>query len=300
MAESLFGSNWVLLFAFHFLFGWVLVGWDRWVPCSWVRVVFCLIAFGTCCLMRSWSLWVVRPTYRLSQWHTCSWITVLLWLAGSTSFLAAGSMHWLEKIKRGDTAPYQFFTALLTWCSNCWEVEPIHGALRYTGHFSGPKGLAVENCAILLDMCLSTISSGYPLSSKIFLIKSISCLSLFFVHIISALCTSVAIRFVFRLRGLKDSQRIYWPEKLGFRYTLVSKLSSVLSTRMSINGSLPSCSFSKLILTARCRRSSVTRKSSTPPSCLKMAKVCCCCCSTGLLPRDGSLLCPKRTQENHP
>ena len=27
---------------------------------------------------------------------------------------------------------------------------------------------------------------------------------------------------------------------------------------------------------------------------------CCCCCFTGLLPRDGSLLCPKRTQENHP
>ena len=24
---------------------------------------------------------------------------------GSTSFLVAGSMHWLEKIKRGDTAP---------------------------------------------------------------------------------------------------------------------------------------------------------------------------------------------------
>ena len=24
------------------------------------------------------------------------------------------------------------------------------------------------------------------------------------------------------------------------------------------------------------------------------------CCFTGLLPRDGSLLCPKRTQENHP
>ena len=47
-------------------------------------------------------------------------------------------------------------------------------ALRLTGRFSGPKGLAVENRVIFLDMCWSTISSGYPLSSKIFLIKSIS------------------------------------------------------------------------------------------------------------------------------
>ena len=29
-------------------------------------------------------------------------------------------------------------------------------------------------------------------------------------------------------------------------------------------------------------------------------RCCCCCCFTGLLPRDGSLLCPKRSQENHP
>ena len=60
----------------------------------------------------------------------------------------------------------------------------------------------------------------------------------------------MAIRFVFRLRGLKDSQRMYRPEKVGFRYTLVSKPSSVLSTRMSRDGSLPSCSFSKVNLRA--------------------------------------------------
>ena len=40
---------------------------------------------------------------------------------------------------------------------------------------------------------------------------------------------------------------------------------------MSRNGSLPSCSFSKVNLRAGCRRLSVTRKSSTSPSCLKMA-----------------------------
>ena len=123
-------------------------------------------------------------TYRLSQWHAYSSITTLVWLAGSAFFLAAGSVHCLKKIKRGDTAPYQFCTELLIWCSNCWEADPIHGAQRYTGHFSSPKGLAIENCAIFLDMSLSTISSGCPLSSKIFLIKSISCLSLFFVLII--------------------------------------------------------------------------------------------------------------------
>ena len=125
-------------------------------------------------------------------------------------------------------------------------------------------------------MCLSTISSGYPLSSKIFLMKSISCVSLLCVHFISALCTSVTIRLAFRFRGLKDFQRMYWPEKVGFRYTLDSKPSWVLSTRMSRNGSLPSCSscsFSTVNLRAGCRRFIVTWKSSTSPSCLKMAKL---------------------------
>ena len=32
-------------------------------------------------------------------------------------------------------------------------------AFGYTGHFSGAKGLAVENCTLFLDMCLSPISS---------------------------------------------------------------------------------------------------------------------------------------------
>ena len=72
MAERLSDSNWVLLFALRFRFGWILVDWDRYVSCSWVGVVLCLIAFRTCCLMRSWSLWVVLPMYRLSQWHSCA------------------------------------------------------------------------------------------------------------------------------------------------------------------------------------------------------------------------------------
>ena len=74
------------------------------------------------------------------------------------------------------------------------------------GHFSSPKGLAVENCAIFLAMCLSTISLGYLLLSKIFLIKSVSYISLFLAHISSALCTNVVIRFVCCFYELKDSQ----------------------------------------------------------------------------------------------
>ena len=70
---------------------------------------------------------------------------------------------------------------------------------------------------------------GQPLSSNIFLIRSISPLSLRLVQIIRTRCTDVDIRLILRLRGQKDSQRKYWPVKVGFRYTLVSKPISVLS-----------------------------------------------------------------------
>ena len=55
----------------------------------------------------------------------------------------------------------------------------------------------------------------------------------FYVSIESTLganYTNVDFRLVLRLRGLKDSQRKYWPVKIGFRYTLVSKPISVLWT----------------------------------------------------------------------
>ena len=49
-------------------------------------------------------------------------------------------------------------------------------ALKYTGHFSGPQGLGVENgenMTIFLDIYLNTINifRVYPLSSKIFFDK---------------------------------------------------------------------------------------------------------------------------------
>ena len=71
---------------------------------------------------------------------------------------------------------------------------------------------------------------GLPLSSNIFSIRSISPLSLHLVQIIRVRCTNVDTRHILRLRGLKDSQRKYWRVKEGFRYTLVSKQISVLST----------------------------------------------------------------------
>ena len=43
---------------------------------------------------------------------------------------------------------------------------------------------------------------GQPLSSNIFLISSISPLSLCFMQIITARCTNVDIRLIFHLRGL--------------------------------------------------------------------------------------------------
>ena len=71
---------------------------------------------------------------------------------------------------------------------------------------------------------------GLPLSSNIFLIRSTFPLSLCLVKIIWARCANVDIRPLLRLRGLKDSRCKYWPVKMGFRYTLVSKPISVLST----------------------------------------------------------------------
>ena len=68
------------------------------------------------------------------------------------------------------------------------------------------------------------------MSSDIFLIRSISPLSLRLVQIIRAPCTNVDIRLILRLRELKDSQHIYWPVKVEFRYTLILKPISVLST----------------------------------------------------------------------
>ena len=56
---------------------------------------------------------------------------------------------------------------------------------------------------------------GQPLSSNIFLIRSISPLSLRLVQIIRARCTNADIRLILRLKGLKDSQRKYWPVKVG-------------------------------------------------------------------------------------
>ena len=81
-----------------------------------------------------------------------------------------------------------------------------------------------------------------------FLICLISSFSLDFVHIISARCTKVDIRFVFCLVGLKDSQRKYCPVKVGFLYTLVSKPVAVRSTLTSRNGKQLFLSFSKVNL----------------------------------------------------
>ena len=66
--------------------------------------------------------------------------------------------------------------------------------------------------------------------SNIFLINSISPLSLCLVQIIRGRCTNVDIRLALRLRGLTHSQRNHWPVKVGFWYTLVSKPMSVFST----------------------------------------------------------------------
>ena len=90
-------------------------------------------------------------------------------------------------------------------------------------------------------MCLSPVSSGYPLSSKMFLIKLISCLRLFFIHIIlvSALCTSVAIRFVFRFLRAERFPVDILTRKNGLLVFTGLKQTSVFSTRMPRNGCLP-------------------------------------------------------------
>ena len=71
---------------------------------------------------------------------------------------------------------------------------------------------------------------GWPLYSNIFSNRYISPLNLRLVQIIRVRCTNVDIGLILRLRGRKDSQRKYWPVKVGFRYTLVLMPISVLST----------------------------------------------------------------------
>ena len=66
---------------------------------------------------------------------------------------------------------------------------------------------------------------GLPLSSNIFLIRSISSLSLPLVKIIRARCTNADIRLILHLIELKDSQRKYWrgfPVYTGLKVNLCS------------------------------------------------------------------------------
>ena len=98
------------------------------------------------------------------------------------------------------------------------------------------------------------------MSNRLFLICLISSFSLDFVHIISARCTKVDIRFVFCLVGLKDSQHKYCPVKVSFLYTLVSKPVAVRPTLTSRNGKQLFFSFSKVNLREGWRQFSCLKK----------------------------------------
>ena len=73
------------------------------------------------------------------------------------------------------------------------EGLPIQGILKYTGHFSGLKSGELSD--FLGDLSVDNVF-GLALSSDIFLIRSISPLSLRLVQIIGARCTNVNIRLI--------------------------------------------------------------------------------------------------------
>ena len=70
--------------------------------------------------------------------------------------------------------------------------------------------------------------------------------SLLFKQIMKALCTRVEIRLVFLLVELKEFQRRYWPVKVGFLYTEVTKSEFCLSTKTSKKGREELDSFSRI------------------------------------------------------
>ena len=66
-------------------------------------------------------------------------------MAGRTSLRATGSMRLDVKTKRVLTEPLKLSTGVLTSFSKFVDGLPIQGTLKYTGHFSGPNRLRVEN-----------------------------------------------------------------------------------------------------------------------------------------------------------
>ena len=85
---------------------------------------------------------------------------------------------------------------------------PIQGTLKYTGHFSERNRLRVENSNFLGDLSVDDVF-GIAIVQHIFLIHSISPVSLRLVQIIRARYTNVDIRLILCLRGLKNSQSKY-------------------------------------------------------------------------------------------
>ena len=72
-------------------------------------------------------------------------MTELFLVVGRTSLRATGSMRFDVKIKRVLKEPQQPSTAVFSSFSKFVEGLPIRGTLKYTGHFSGPNRLRVEN-----------------------------------------------------------------------------------------------------------------------------------------------------------
>ena len=107
-------------------------------------------------------------------------------MKGTASLWMDGRIFCVEKDTRGSTALKLCITEDLILFSNLREMLPIQVNLRYTGHLLGPNFGRDWNRANLLEILLSMIDSGYPLSRKITLMFSSSCWSRLFEQICSA------------------------------------------------------------------------------------------------------------------
>ena len=66
-------------------------------------------------------------------------------MVSKISLRATGNMRLDVNTTLVVTEPQQLSTAVLTFLSRPMEAFPIQGTLKYTGHFSGPNHLSIEN-----------------------------------------------------------------------------------------------------------------------------------------------------------
>ena len=104
--------------------------------CSMVGSI-CTVFEGIGWFIRISSLWVVRTMKQTSHLHENLLIGELFWINYSVFEMRGGNSTSDLRMTRNVIELKQRLTALLIRSSRYMKVLPIHGNLRYTGHFFG-------------------------------------------------------------------------------------------------------------------------------------------------------------------